>query len=70
MTESASLAPLLFVIVIVFVLGWQVLGSIGADYYLLHWIGTPWRNPPAPLKPVETDSTQALRVWADEGGAG
>lgn len=70
MTGSAGLGPLLFVIVIVFVLVWQALGNIGAEYYLLHWIGMPWHNPPATLKPVEADTTQALMVWADEGGAG
>ena len=64
MTGSTSLTPLLFVIVIVLILVWEVLGNIGPEYYLLHWIGTPWRSPsviPEPA-PVGSDTTQALMV--------
>ncbi len=57
MTGSASLTPLLFVIVIVLILVWQTLGNIGAEYYFLHWIGTPWRVAPAHAEQVATDPT-------------
>jgi thiosulfate dehydrogenase [quinone] large subunit len=40
---SASVNPMLFVIAIVLVLGWKVAGYIGADYYLLPAVGTPWK---------------------------
>jgi thiosulfate dehydrogenase (quinone) large subunit len=43
MAGSASTNPLLFVIAIGLVLAWKVSGYIGADYFLLRWIGTPWR---------------------------
>jgi len=70
MIGSASLTPLPFVIVIVLILVWQVLGRIGADHYLLHWIGAPWRIPPANTGQVAADPTLVLMVWANEGGAG
>ena len=41
---SASTNPLLFVIAVAVILGWKVAGYIGADYYLLRWIGTPWHG--------------------------
>jgi len=40
---SASINPVLFVLAIVVLLGWKVAGFIGADYYLLPLIGTPWQ---------------------------
>lgn len=43
MAGSASTNPLLFVIAIGLILAWKVAGYIGADYYLLRWIGTPWQ---------------------------
>jgi len=70
MIGSASLTPLLFVMVIVLILVWQTLGDIGAEYYLLHWIGAPWRVVPANAEQVAADPTLALMVWANEGGAG
>ena len=70
MTGSASLTPLLFVIVIVLILVWDVLGNIGPEYYFLHWIGTPWRISPATMEPVAVASPRALIVWTDDGGAG
>ena len=44
MAGSASTNPLLFVIAVAIILGWKVAGYIGADYYLLRWIGTPWKG--------------------------
>jgi thiosulfate dehydrogenase [quinone] large subunit len=40
---SASINPVLFGIAILLVLAWKVAGFIGADYYLLPAIGTPWK---------------------------
>ena len=45
MAGSASINPMLFVISVGLILAWKVSGYIGADYFLLPFIGTPWRNP-------------------------
>jgi len=44
MAGTASSNPLLFAIAIALILAWKVSGYIGADYYLLRWLGTPWRG--------------------------
>ena len=41
---SASTNPMLFVIAVGLILAWRVSGYIGADYYLLRFIGTPWKG--------------------------
>lgn len=43
MAGSASTNPLLFTIAIGLILAWKVAGYVGADYFLLRWIGTPWQ---------------------------
>jgi thiosulfate dehydrogenase [quinone] large subunit len=43
---SASTNPVLFIIAIGLILGWKVSGLIGADYFLLPWLGTPWGREP------------------------
>ena len=54
MAGSASTNPLLFVLAVALILGWKVAGYIGADYFLLRWIGTPWHGQPvADDKPVK-----------------
>jgi thiosulfate dehydrogenase [quinone] large subunit len=47
MAGSASSNPLLFLIAVVLILAWKVSGYIGADYFLLPLVGTPWRGAPA-----------------------
>jgi thiosulfate dehydrogenase (quinone) large subunit len=44
MAGTASTNPVLFVIAILLVLAWKVAGYIGLDYYLLPFLGTPWRS--------------------------
>ena len=44
MAGSASTNPLLFVAAVGLILAWKVSGYFGADYFLLRWIGTPWKN--------------------------
>ena len=44
MAGSASTNPLLFVAAVGLILAWKVSGYIGADFFLLRWIGTPWRG--------------------------
>lgn len=47
MAGSASSNPMLFAIAVALILAWKVSGYIGLDYFLLRWIGTPWRSVPA-----------------------
>lgn len=39
---SASTNPVLFVVALGLVFAWKIAGFIGADYFLLNWLGTPW----------------------------
>jgi len=48
---SSSSNPMLFAIAVFLILAWKVSGYIGADYYLLRWIGTPWHGVPVPAAP-------------------
>jgi hypothetical protein len=38
---------MLFAIAVGLILAWKVSGYIGADYFLLRWLGTPWKSTPA-----------------------
>jgi thiosulfate dehydrogenase (quinone) large subunit len=42
MAGSASTNPMLFLIAVGLILAWKIAGHIGADYFLLSWLGTPW----------------------------
>lgn len=42
MAGSASTNPMLFLVAVGLILAWKVAGYIGADYFLLPIIGTPW----------------------------
>jgi thiosulfate dehydrogenase [quinone] large subunit len=44
MAGSASTNPLLFLAAVGLILAWKVSGTIGADFFLLRWVGTPWRG--------------------------
>jgi len=44
MAGSASTNPLLFVIALGLILAWKVSGYLGADFFLLRFIGTPWKG--------------------------
>lgn len=63
MAGSASTNPLLFVAAVSLILAWKVAGHIGADFFLLRWIGTPWQwrqsaqpSPLRQLRPVRTEA--------------
>mgnify|MGYP006283780947 CR=1 FL=1 len=45
MAGSASTNPVLFTAAVGLILAWKVAGRIGADYFLLRWLGTPWQAP-------------------------
>jgi thiosulfate dehydrogenase [quinone] large subunit len=59
MAGSASTNPLLFVVAVGLILAWKVSGYVGLDYFLLPFLGTPWRgaaaNPPTE-KPKTTSA--------------
>lgn len=62
MAGSASTNPLLFVVAVALIMAWKVAGTIGADRYLLRWLGTPWDKAPSkPEEPVVPKSTG--RPW-------
>lgn len=51
MAGSASTNGLLFACEVGLIIAWKVSGYIGADFFLLRWIGTPWgRTPQEPVK--------------------
>lgn len=52
MAGSASTNGYLFFISVLLVLAWKVAGYIGVDYFLLPYLGTPWREKPAETKPA------------------
>ncbi len=39
---SASTNPVLFLAALLLIFAWKTAGFIGADFFLLNWIGTPW----------------------------
>lgn len=43
---SASSNPVLFLIAIGLILAWKVAGIVGADFFLLRLLGTPWQATP------------------------
>jgi thiosulfate dehydrogenase [quinone] large subunit len=50
MAGSASSNPMLFIIAVGLIMAWKVSGYVGADFFLLRWLGTPWH-----VKSVETE---------------
>ncbi len=44
MAGTASSNPMLFVLAIGIILAWKVAGYVGADYFLLRFLGTPWHG--------------------------
>ncbi len=60
MAGSASTNPLLFLVAVGLIVAWKVSGYIGADYFLLRWIGTPWGR--QKLSPDEQAEAQRNKV--------
>ena len=44
MAGSASTNGVLLILAIGLMLAWKIAGYYGADYYLLRWLGVPWKN--------------------------
>lgn len=52
MAGSASSNPLLFVAALGLIFAWKIAGHIGADYFLLPTLGTPWRTKTHPRQAI------------------
>jgi thiosulfate dehydrogenase (quinone) large subunit len=63
MAGSASSNPMLFVAALGLIFAWKIAGYIGADYYLLSWLGTPWNR--ARREQQEMDRQAAAAAAAD-----
>ena len=44
MAGAASTNGLLLVAAVLLILAWKTAGYIGADFFLLRWLGVPWHN--------------------------
>lgn len=60
---SASSNPVLFIIALGLMFAWKIAGFIGADYFLLNWLGTPWGRD----KDVEEASSMGAPIPAGAG---
>ena len=58
MAGTASSNGLLLVLAVLLILAWKVAGYVGADYYLLRWIGVPWKSVEQP--PTQTNLKPTL----------
>lgn len=52
MAGSASTNPMLFVAAVALILAWKVSGYIGADFFLLRFLGTPWHVKTVEAQPI------------------
>jgi thiosulfate dehydrogenase [quinone] large subunit len=43
MAGTASSNPVLFLVALGLIMAWKVSGLVGADFFLLRWVGTPWK---------------------------
>lgn len=44
MAGSASTNGFMLIIAVLLILAWKVAGYLGADYFLLRWLGVPWKT--------------------------
>jgi thiosulfate dehydrogenase [quinone] large subunit len=65
MAGSASTNPLLFVVALGLIMAWKIAGYLGADYFLLPALGTPW--PTKPVENAEEESVQPIPTGATSG---
>ena len=56
MAGTASTNPWMMAVGGLVILAWKVAGYIGADFFLLRWLGVPWRGEDAPAKAVPAPS--------------
>ena len=65
MAGSASTNPMLFTVAVGIILAWKVAGYIGADYFLLRLIGTPWSRPENETVPAQQPTAEKHYAPAD-----
>jgi thiosulfate dehydrogenase (quinone) large subunit len=58
MAGAASTNGFLLVLAVLLIMAWKVAGYIGADFFLLRWIGVPWK---ADDQSTETAPTDTLK---------
>jgi len=63
MAGSASTNPMLFVISVGLILAWKIAGYLGADYFLLPLLGTPWSG--TEVEELETSENAAPNMVPD-----
>jgi thiosulfate dehydrogenase [quinone] large subunit len=44
MAGTASSNGLLLILAVLLMMAWKVAGYVGADFFLLRWLGVPWNN--------------------------
>lgn len=44
MAGAASSNGLLLVLAVILIMAWKVAGYVGADFFLLRWLGVPWKD--------------------------
>lgn len=54
MAGAASTNGMLFLVSVLLMLAWKTAGFIGVDYYLLPYLGTPWKGRPDNKSRVDT----------------
>ena len=59
---SASTNPMLFAIAVALILAWKVAGYVGADFFLLRFLGTPWKGRPAPQPEAAPAAAKPVRA--------
>ncbi len=69
MAGSASVNPMFFVVAVGLILAWKVAGYIGADYFLLRRLGTPWHGVPVSPPDEPTPGAVPVGVTAAPGAA-
>ncbi|MCO6453484.1 MAG: hypothetical protein J5I90_22070 [Caldilineales bacterium] len=53
MAGAASTNGLLLVAAVLLILAWKIAGYLGADYFLMRWMGVPWKqNLPDDMQPA------------------
>jgi len=57
MAGTASINGLLLVLGLLLLIAWKVAGYIGADYFIIRFIGTPWWSHSAGKEPARTTNT-------------
>ncbi len=61
MAGSASTNGFLLLLALLLVLAWKIAGYYGADYFLLRWLGVPWKTTQADQQPAGARATAAAK---------